>query len=61
MTLRLYNVTLPVTATGIEVDDLIALMTSADPDLVGKSLRVRDARASSMGAQRRTTAEMVLG
>ena len=61
VTLRFYNVTLPVTTTGIEVDDLIAVTTSADPDLVGTSLRVRDSRASSMGAQRRVTAEVVLG
>lgn len=61
VTLRAYNVTLPVSVTGLEVDDLIEITDSAEPELDGKVLRIKDPRASSMGVQRRVTAEDDLG
>ncbi len=57
VTQRTYDVTLPSTASGIEVDHVLIVSQSADPDLVGRPLRVRDAKVASVHVQRRLVVE----
>lgn len=61
VSLRGYNVTLPVSVDDLEVDDWIEVTVSQDSYLVGKNLRVEDPKGSSLGVQRRITAELTLG
>jgi hypothetical protein len=57
VTQRTYDVTLPSSASGIEVDHVLTVTESADPDLVGRPLRVRDAKVASVHVQRRLVVE----
>lgn len=52
VTLRLYRVRLAVGVTGVEVDDVITIITSPDPEMVGKALRVRDFPADDLAVTR---------
>jgi hypothetical protein len=61
VTQRTYDVTLPSTASGIEVDQVLTVTVSADPDLVGRPLRVTDAKVASIHVQRQLVAEDTLG
>lgn len=48
-----YVVSVPMTATGIPVDATVTVTASADPDLVGQVLTVKDvARGTSVTARR---------
>ncbi len=56
-----YDVTLPWDAIGIEVDHVLILSMSSDPDLIGRPLRIRDVRVGSFNTGRRLVAEDTLG
>lgn len=60
ITLRLYDLTLPHTATGVEVDQLATMDTSDDPSLAGRVYRVVDVQGGSDGAYRRVVVEDTL-
>jgi hypothetical protein len=57
ITLRTFQVTLPWDAPLIEVDDLLAVVTSADPRVVGRPLRVIGVMYSSDANARRLIVE----
>ncbi len=61
VTVHLYDVYLPATATGIKIDDLVVIDDSSDDDLVGVTMRVRDVAAQSMLPARQLTCEYKLG
>lgn len=61
VTQRTYDVTLPSSASGIEVDHVLTVSESADPDLVGRPLRVRNVMVASVHVQRRLVVEDTLG
>ena len=61
VTLRLYDVSLPYDADGIEVDDYWVTTVSVDAELVGRRLRVLDVGWSSLQAGRRLLCQDVLG
>jgi hypothetical protein len=52
VTFRIYRVFLPWDATPVEVDDIVTITRSADPDLDGRALRVMDVPATSLEAER---------
>lgn len=60
VSLGAYHVTVPVSATGIDVDDIVIITASDDADLVGIQLRVTEAFLNSLGVQRRLACEVVL-
>ncbi len=49
---RPYTVSLPITAEGIQVNDLVEILTADDPDTTGKHLTVVDVRGGSLLWQR---------
>jgi hypothetical protein len=61
VTLRTYDATLPWDATGVAVDHILTVTASADPELVGRSMRVRDVQYGSWDLGRRLTLEDDLG
>jgi hypothetical protein len=61
VTLDTYDLTLPWDATGVEVDHIWTGVTSSDPDLVGRQMRVTDVRAGSWQLGRRVVLENNLG
>jgi hypothetical protein len=61
VSLRIYNVTLPIEIDDLQVNDSIEVLTSQDSYLVGKTLRVEDIKGVFHGVQRRVTAELNLG
>lgn len=62
VSLRSYVVSLPIDATGIKVDDVVVVTSSAlDGDLVDKQMRVLDVQAGSHVTARRLICEEVLG
>jgi hypothetical protein len=61
VTLNTYDLTLPWDATGVEVDHIWTGVTSSDPDLVGRQMRVTDVRAGSWQLGRRVVLENNLG
>jgi hypothetical protein len=61
VSLRGYNLTLPVSVDDLAVDDSVEILTSEDSYLVGKFLRIEDPKGSSLGVQRRVSTEMNLG
>lgn len=50
-----YRAVLPVTATGIQENDILTVTTSADSDLVGRELTVRDVHRVTDATVRRLT------
>lgn len=52
-----YWVTLPNAAVGLRTDDIVIITASADPDLVGREMVVRDIAQSSIAADRRLVCE----
>lgn len=61
ITLRLYDVSLPYDADGIQVDDYWIATVSVDAELVGRRLRVLEVGWSSLQAGRRLLCQDVLG
>lgn len=56
-TIKSYWVTVPLGAEDIFPDDVVVVTASADPDLQGRELVVRDKAASSLAVERRLVAE----
>lgn len=52
VTVRLYDVQLPLTTADVAVDDVLILDQCDDPWLIGKRLEVTDVYGSSLPAQR---------
>lgn len=60
VTFRLYRVFLPWAAGPVEVDDIVTVTRSADPDLPGRPLRVMDVPATSLEVERALLCEEVV-
>jgi hypothetical protein len=60
VTLRLFDVTLPWDATGIEVGQLVTIDASSDPHMVDRELRVADVQGGTDTAYRRLVCEDTL-
>lgn len=58
--LRLFDVTLPWSTTGIEVDQLVTVTACVDPHLIGRVLRVVDVQGGSQTPHRRLVCEDTL-
>lgn len=61
VSLRIYNITLPIEIDDLEVNDMLEVLSSHDSYLVGKKLRVEDVKGVFHGIQRRLTAEVNSG
>lgn len=61
VSLRLYNVTLPIGVDDLAINDTVEVLSSEDAYLVGKTLRVEDVKGTFHAVQRRVTAELNLG
>lgn len=57
VTLADYQVTVPVSATAVGVDDLVHVLTSVDPQLAGKTLRITDVATGDYQLERQLTCE----
>lgn len=53
-----YIVSVPMSATGIDLDDTVTITTASDPELVDLELRVRDAPKGSLMARRSLGCEL---
>jgi hypothetical protein len=58
--LRTFNVTIPWDATGVEINHLVTIGTSADPHLEGRIMRVVDVQGGSDNPHRRLVCEDTL-
>lgn len=52
VTLRRYSILLPITTTGIQVDDHLSITACTDPQMVGRVLRVHDVTGGTFEGQR---------
>lgn len=57
VTLSGYQVTVPISAGQVVVDDLVLITASADPQLVGRTLRVTDVSYGDLQAERHLDCE----
>lgn len=61
VSLRLFTVTVPWDTTGVNVDDVVTITASNDPDLIDRTMRVVDVQAMTDGVYRKLVCEEVLG
>lgn len=57
VTLADYQVTVPVSAPAVGVDDLVRVLTSVDPQLADKTLRITDVATGDYQLERQLTCE----
>lgn len=60
VTFRIYRVFLPWDATPVEVDDVVTITRSTDPDLASRPLRVMDVPATTLETERVLLCEEVV-
>lgn len=56
-TLADYQVTVPVSAPTLAVDDLVRIVMSPDPDMVGRTFRITDVSYADFQAERHLTCQ----